>query len=1043
MEGANVRASAYTWRGGFAAGFRQRLFRRTATVRDGVMVWGPGYRRRSMSAVVALAFACVLVAFPAVTFAETAPHVADSTAPDTCAMCHRGHTAPGSFGRVEPDSWEMTSSALAVATPSDTGDTQLCYVCHGFEALGSGTDVQSSFNATSAHSLAPSSTVFGPSVKYCSSCHDSHGTDEITSGTPYPKLLRSRTSTGTQFFQAEEYCATCHLNRPLDTFDGLAIYRQTGHYTQLPDPANGTEIRCSNCHVAHGSAIAPLIVSQITSPALVATFTVPANDRRLCFGCHPTAFGTYPGQAAYPDSAHAVSSAVTTVTGEWPESDATRLVGECQVCHAPMGRDDGSGTAIPKLADAAGRELCFRCHDADGPAATDNASLAYPADAAPNLELLAAISPTDTTAPQGRIAVYGTDSTVTATRDLIGPREYRAADSGLVGDMALGDIDGDNATETLVAHSDDASITVFRPDALKGLSTFGVDAGARGIAVTAEYIAVADVIDDVTGLPEIIVLDVDAGDLYVYRWSTALNAPTLVDGPVAVGDAPTGLAVGDLSGTAFAEVVVTNADTPDFRILDDDGAGGVEVLSTISTDVKAGPRGPSIGDVWDAAGVEIAVANSGETSDTVSVFRADGTLLGHVKVDAEAGAQAWDTLAADVLTTSGTELSVAVYGADGTSTVNVFEQTAGGLDTPQRYDTGDGYGTGSLAAGDIDGDGRTELIAGNGGWWDRDALEARAPSVQVFNHTFAGDEFDDPAATLTLWSGGVELAGTAPALAVADVGGVGPSRHPVGAVEGAHNSTETASMPRHVECVDCHDPHEATSTVAVAPLVYGRMKGVFGSAITNTGSGTSITYGDAQPVVNEYEVCLKCHSAYSDLEGGRDIASEVNTQNVSVHAVEGVFASDANASTFETGWSANSVVYCLDCHDSADTSAGAVRGSHVSTAAPILARPYLGVLPDEPNLLCYKCHKRTVYATGAADTGTESLFYDGDLTNPALHSLHVNTHGFSCATCHVSHGSPTEDRIMRVDVGYTLNAGTGGTCDNACHPSPTTQTYTR
>jgi hypothetical protein len=116
----------------------------------------------------------------------------------------------------------------------------------------------------------------------------------------------------------------------------------------------------------------------------------------------------------------------------------------------------------------------------------------------------------------------------------------------------------------------------------------------------------------------------------------------------------------------------------------------------------------------------------------------------------------------------------------------------------------------------------------------------------------------------------------------------------------------------------------------------------------------------------------------------------------------------------------------------------------VSTAAPILDRPYLGTLPDESSVLCYKCHKRTVYATGVADTGTESLFYDADLVaNPALHSLHVGTHGFSCATCHVSHGSPTEDRIMRTDVGYTLNAGTGGTCDNTCHPSPTTQTYTR
>jgi len=1007
------------------------------------MVWGPGYRRRSILAVLALAFACAVFGFPTAALADTAPHVADSAAPDTCALCHRGHTAPGSFGRVTPDSWEMTSSALAVATPSNTGDTQLCFVCHGFEALGSGTDVQSSFSATSAHSLAPSSTAYGPSVKYCSSCHDSHGTDDITSGTPYPKLLRSRTSTGTQLFQAEEYCTTCHLNRPLDTFDGLAIYRQTGHYGQLPDPANGTEIRCSNCHVAHGSAIAPLVVSQIASPALVATFTVPANDRRLCFGCHPTSLGTYPGQLAYPDSAHAVSSAVTTVTGEWPEADATRSVGECQVCHAPMGRDNGAGTAIPKLADAAGRALCDRCHDADGPASTDTSSLAYPASAATNLELLVAIAPTATTAAQGRLAVYGTESTTTVPRDVIGPREYRAA--GLVGDMAVGDIDNDGETETLVAHTSDAKVTVFRPDSLKGLTSFDASADATevlDIAVSAEFIAIADVIDDVSGLPEVLALDADLGDLRVYRWNTGLGTLALVGSAIDVGATPTGITVGDLDANGFGEVVVTNSATPEFSILTD--TAGSLTATTISIDVKAGPRGPSIGNVWDTAGVEIAIANSGETSDTVSVFQADGTLLGHVKVDAAAGARAWDTLASDVLVTAGTELSVAVYGADGVSSVNVFEQVVGGLDTPQRYDTGDGYGTGSLVSGDIDGDGRSELIAGNGGWWDRDAAQAQAPGITVLNQSFAGDAFDDPAATITLWSGGVELAGTAPALAVADLGGVGPSRHPVGAVAAAHNSTETPAFTRHVECVDCHDPHEATSTAGVAPLVYGRLKGVFGVTVTNTGSGSAITYSAAQPVLREYEVCLKCHSGYSDLEGGRNIASEVNAQNTSVHAVEGAFASDAPASTFESGWTAGSVVYCVDCHDSADTSAGAVRGSHVSTAAPILTRPYLGTTPDESNLLCYKCHKQTVYFSGTDDTGAASLFYDADLAaNPALHKLHVNTHGFSCATCHVSHGSPTEDRIMRADIGYTLNTGTGGTCDNSCHPSPTTQIYTR
>jgi predicted CXXCH cytochrome family protein len=1004
---------------------------------------GPGYRRRSVFAVLALAFACAVLGFPAASVAATAPHVADSITPDTCALCHRGHTAPGSFGRVAVDSWEMTSSALALATPSNTGDTQLCYVCHGFEALGSGTDVQTSFAATSAHSLAPSSTAYGPSVKYCSSCHDSHGTDEITPGVSYPKLLRSRTSTGTQFFQAEEYCATCHLNRPLDTFDGLAIYRQTGHYSRLPDPVNGTKIRCSICHVAHGSAIAPLVVSEIASPALTATFTVPANDRRLCAGCHPTAFGTYPGQAAYGVSGHAVSAAVTTVTGEWPAADAKRLVGECQVCHAPMGRDNGSGVAIPKLVDAAGRALCDRCHDADGPASTNNAALAYPAAAATNVELLAAISPTATTAAHGRLAVYGTEATSTAPRTIVGPREYRAA--GLVGDMAVGDIDGDDETETIVARVDAASLTVFRPDSLKGLTTFGTGAGAMAIAATAEYIAVADVIDDVTTLPEILVLDADAGNLYVYRWSTAMSAPTLIDGPIAVGTTPTGLAVGNLIGTPFAEVIVTNSATPDFRILRDDGADGLAVTDTIATDVKAGPRGPSIGDVWDEPGIEIAVANSGETSDTVSVFAADGALLGHLKIDAGAQARAWDTLVSDILPASaGAELSVAVYGADGMSTVNVFEQFAGGLDTPQRYDTGVGYGTGSLASGDIDGDGRTELIAGNGGWWDRDSTKAQAPSLQVFNHDFGGATL---AGTLSFWSGGVELAGTAPALAVADVGGVGPSRHPVGAVAGAHNSTETPSFARHVECVDCHDPHEATSTVGIAPLVYGRLKGVFGVTVTNTGSGTSITYGNAQPVVREYEACLKCHSGYSTLDGGRNIASEVNTRNASVHAVEEASATVAQNGSFVAGWDNDSVAYCIDCHGSADSSVGAVKGPHTSTAAPILSRPYLGTLPGDTNLLCYKCHKRSVYYTSVDDTttgSTGSWFFNSAGTVPELHGLHVRIHGFGCASCHVSHGSATDPRLMRGDVGFVLDdAPADGSCTNACHTGGAEHAYTR
>lgn len=999
------------------------------------MVWGPGYRCRVRIAVLTLALACVFIGVPKA-LADTAPHVATSATPDTCAMCHRAHTASGSFGRIAADSWDVTSSALGMATPSDTGDTQLCYVCHGFEALGSGTDVQSSFNATSAHTLAPVVSAYGPSLKQCSNCHDAHGADKIAADTPFPKLLRSLLPSGTPVFQAEEYCTTCHTDRPLDTFDGLEIYRQTGHYTQLPDPANGTKVRCSVCHVAHGSDIAPLVVSQIIPPALATTFTVPANDRRLCFGCHPASQGTYPGSAVYATSGHAISSAEVTIAGEWPAAGAKQLTGECQACHASMGRDDGTGNAIPKLADAAGRELCDRCHDSDGPAATDLATLGYPASAAGDVELVVAVSPAAETAAFGRVAVYGTEATATTPRAIRGPREYPA--TAAVGDMATGDIDGDGTADVVVADPAVARLTVFIQDDLKGItSNFGP--GVQAIAATAEFVAVADVFDDVDGLPEVLALDATAGDLYVYRWD-GLGSLALVDGPIAVGVTPTGIATGNLYGTGFADVVITNSAAPEYNLLSETAPDSLVIVDTVAT--KAGPCGPSIGDVLDDPGIEIVIANSGDPVDSVSIFAADGTLLGDESVDAAVGAQAWDTLVANVLPSSPeAELVVAVYGADGLSSVNVYSQASPGLNPPQRYDTGTGLGTGSLAAGDIDGDGRNELIAGNGGWWDRDVAKATEPSVMVFNHNVAGTTLSG---ILTLAGGGVERAGTAPALSVVDLGMVGYSRHPVSAVAGAHNSTETpAFTARHVECEDCHDPHEATSTVAVAPLVYGRLKGVFGSAVTNTGIGAAITYGDAQPVTDEYEVCLKCHSAYSDLEGGRDIAAEVNDLNASVHAVESVRVTVAQNGSFTGGWTNSSVLYCKDCHGSSNPATPV--GTHSSADAPILLKPYLGVSPSDADMLCYSCHKYSVYYTSVDDTGTTgSFFYDSAGATPELHGKHVREQGFGCASCHVSHGSPTEERLIRSDVGFLLpDAPADGSCTTACHTAGAKHTYTR
>jgi len=329
---------------------------------------------------------------------------------------------------------------------------------------------------------------------------------------------------------------------------------------------------------------------------------------------------------------------------------------------------------------------------------------------------------------------------------------------------------------------------------------------------------------------------------------------------------------------------------------------------------------------------------------------------------------------------------------------------------PQRYDTGTGSSSGALGAGDIDGDGLSELAVGNGGYWSRDATLAAPPSVLVFQHTGAATAFDT-ALTHTAEAGGVERAGRPPAVVIADVGGVGPSRHPAGAVKDSHSATETAPFTRHVECTDCHNVHETTSTVAAAPEVYGSLRGAFGVEVTHVGTGSDVTFDQASPAAYEYQVCFKCHSSYATdagLEGARDILAEVNTNNASAHGVEQSSPATAQAGTFVGPWTSDSVLYCIDCHSSADTAVDAVAGPHTSSEAPILASPYLGVLASSTALLCYDCHKLTVYYSGTEDAGASASWFS-DATAGPLHGLHVREHGFGCAACHVSHGSPTNE----------------------------------
>lgn len=992
------------------------------------------------------AMALLPVLAPAQT-AVTPPHVVfEPAGTDVCAICHRTHDSPSSAEYRSYLTTETYSSALLLIAPSPNGDTDLCFTCHGSELLGSGVDVLTAFTSESTHSLIPAVSPYGEPEKQCSTCHDSHGMERRLDGTPYPALLRSQSVTptvGPLVYSGEAFCAACHLSRADERWDGLDVFLQTSHGSVMTTPASGTGVRCSNCHSPHGSSNPPLIVEAVLPPAVGATVTVPANDRRFCYACHSSSLDTYRGKNPYDVSAHGVSAASVAIPGAWPSTEATRLVGECQVCHAPMGRDDGSGVAIPELAERPGRALCDECHDSDGPADADVASIPPSPLAGPDLELLVSVVPSTPTSYDERLAVYSRETTGAQPRMMVGPREYRP-DIGM-GELAAGDLDGDGENEIVLADPSQAALDVWAYDPLRGIADQTGTGADLPIAAPADLIVVADVILDGSGRPEVAVVDASAGLLRLYRLQG--GSLVLVDGPLSVGTAPSSLASGDVTGTVAADLVVTAYGDDAFYVLTE--SGGV-LASSGALAAGSGPRGASVGDAWSGgAKLEIAMVSSNAATASVSVFDGAGDLKGTSGDVVPAGVRPFDSIIADVLPgitpagTSGLEVSV-VYRDDGTgsdSIVRTFAQlTGGGLAAPQEYTIGANFRSAELASGDVDGDGRVELVVGSGGNWTRDASRL-SPSASVLRANAAGTLI---ATAETLWAGGADLAGSSTALAIADLGLVGRTRHPVGAVDGAHLSTEGSLAARHVECPDCHNAHEATSTVAAAPDSYGAILGTWGVSVTNV-SDVLVTFAEEQGVTTEYGLCFKCHSGWAALGSSRDLSYDFNPLNLSEHAVEEASTdSEATPGSFVGGWGNDSVLFCIDCHSMSEPLEAS--GPHASDEAPILVSPYLGTRPESAELLCYDCHDYDVYYSGVADgvPASTSGFYDPSLAagRQKLHAFHDGTMGHGCAACHVGHGTRNESHLIRDEVGYTHSVS-GGDCANDCHTGGVSHAYAR
>lgn len=197
---------------------------------------------------------------------------------------------------------------------------------------------------------------------------------------------------------------------------------------------------------------------------------------------------------------------------------------------------------------------------------------------------------------------------------------------------------------------------------------------------------------------------------------------------------------------------------------------------------------------------------------------------------------------------------------------------------------------------------------------------------------------------------------------------------------------------QHVECVDCHNPHAANYSAAVAPDA----KGVIGQVAGVNSDGNAVN-----PVQFEYELCYKCHADSPDKPGTnipRDIVQtntrlEFDANSISFHPVESAGPNN-NVPSLVTPYTESSIIYCSDCHASNNSSAGGPHGSDY----PHLLKYNYETADNTPESyqayeLCYQCHD---YNSIVNNNSNE--FYN------KVHNKHIQDEDTPCVACHDAHG---------------------------------------
>ena len=175
-------------------------------------------------------------------------------------------------------------------------------------------------------------------------------------------------------------------------------------------------------------------------------------------------------------------------------------------------------------------------------------------------------------------------------------------------------------------------------------------------------------------------------------------------GSYVVGKRPRAVAVRDVNGDDRLDIVTSNSNGGDVSVLLGLAGGGFS--SAVNYTVGAAPRGLAIGDLDGDGWVDIVTANS--SSDTISILYGLSGGGFAAAVDYAAGDAPRDVTLDDMNDDGRLDIIVANHGSADVSLL--LARAGGGFSPSVNYDAGISYALSSVTTGDLNGDGRPDVV---------------------------------------------------------------------------------------------------------------------------------------------------------------------------------------------------------------------------------------------------------------------------------------------------------------------------------------------